>query len=306
MSDSTPSEEFRAQVQRLVAEGKLTAEEAQGLLGEPDGREEGGVQLRPVQAGGDPAGTTWADTTWAATNLADTPPDLKLEVSGYTLQVVVDSQRPQPGLNVDGDGHLLLEATAQGWRVARHPDSRHGGWSNVRAILTVPFSPRHVNAEIHGGNLNLPDIGGEMLADVNGGNIRMGCAASLKADVNGGNLSATEVGGPTLLSVNGGNISLSGAHALNASVNGGNLRWAGLLSGGDHRLEVNAGNATLHLWPGSSVRVEADVTVGAFKADFPTHRHGSFVTTHHSGQLGAGEAALSCRVAAGQVKLVSA
>lgn len=299
MSDNTQSEEFRAQVQRLVADGKLTAEEAQGLLDGPDGggeRVADGVQLRPVQPSGDPADA----------DLADTPPDLKLEVSGYTLQVVIDSHVYQPQLHVNEDGTLLLEATPQGWRVARHPDHRQGGWGTVRAILTVPFVPRHVNAEVSGGNLNLPDIGGEMLADVNGGNVRMGRAASLKADVNGGNLSAAEMGGPTLLSVNGGNVSLSGAHALNASVNGGNLKWAGLLSGGDHRLEVNAGNATLHLWPGSSVRVEADVTVGAFKADFPTHKRGSFVTTHHSGQLGGGEAALSCRVAAGQVKLVSA
>ncbi|PNY81113.1 hypothetical protein [Deinococcus koreensis] len=297
MSENSQPEEFRAQVQRLVADGKLTAEEAQGLLDGQDGAEEGsGVHLRPVQSGSDPA---QLDDT-------DIPPDLKLEVSGYTLQVVVDGHFSRPELHANEDGKLLLEATPRGWRVARRPGDHHGGWNTVRAILTVPFPPRHVNAEVNGGNLNLPDIGGEMLADVNGGNIHMGRAASLKADVNGGNLTGTEMGGPTLLSVNGGNLTLSGAHTLNASVNGGNLKWAGLLSGGDHRLEVNAGNATLHLWPGSSVRVEADVTVGAFRADFPTRKHGSFVTTHHSGQLGSGEAALSCRVAAGQVKLVSA
>jgi len=32
MSDTTPNEDFRSQVERLVAEGKLTAEEAAGLL----------------------------------------------------------------------------------------------------------------------------------------------------------------------------------------------------------------------------------------------------------------------------------
>jgi hypothetical protein len=159
---------------------------------------------------------------------------------------------------------------------------------------------------VNGGNLTLPDIGGEMNADVNGGNIRMGRAASLRADVNGGNLTAAEMGGPTHLSVNGGNLTLEGAHTLNASVNGGNLRWAGQLTGGHHRLEVSAGNATLHLLPGSSVRLDADVTVGAFKADFPTQKSGGFVNTRYGGQLGGGEAHLSCRVAAGQIKVVTA
>ncbi|MBB5376331.1 hypothetical protein HNQ07_001788 [Deinococcus metalli] len=294
MSDSTQPEEFRAQVERLVAEGKLTAEEAQGLLGSDDtARPEGAgaLQLRELPDGTDPG---------------DVPPDLLLHVTGYTLQVVTDGSLGAPQLHANEDGRLVLEATPQGWRVARQRGQQHSGWNGVKAILSVPFAPRHVRAEVSGGNLTLPDLGGEMLADVNGGNVRMGRAASLKADVNGGNLTAADMGGPTHLNVNGGNLSLTGAHALNASVNGGNLKWAGVLSGGDHRVEVNAGNATLHLMEGSSLRVDADVTVGAFKADFPTQKSGSFVTTRHSGQLGSGDAHLSCRVAAGQVRLQTA
>lgn len=294
MSDSTQPEEFRAQIERLVADGKLTTEEAQGLLEgtPPTGSESGeSLQFRELPEG-------------SATG--DVPPDLILDVSGYTLQVVTDGGLSQPQLHASEDGRVMLAATPQGWRVARRPGQPHGSWNNVRAVLSVPFAPRHVRAEVSGGNLTLPDVGGEMIAEVNGGNVRMGRAASLKADVNGGNLTAAEMGGPTHLNVNGGNLSLTGAHSVNASVNGGNLKWAGVLSGGDHRLEVNAGNATLHLKGGSSLRVDADVTVGAFKADFPTQKSGSFVTTHHTGQLGSGDATLSCRVAAGQVKLHTA
>ncbi|THF83613.1 hypothetical protein E7T09_21560 [Deinococcus sp. KSM4-11] len=297
MSDSNQPEEFRAQVERLVAEGKLTPEEAQGLLeGLDGGRSDQGGERSALQYREIPDGT----------DVSDVPPDLILDVSGYTLQVVTDSHLSQPQLHANEDGRLVLEATPQGWRVARQRGQQHVGWNGVKAILSVPFAPRHVKAEVNGGNLTLPDLGGEMIADVNGGNVRMGRAASLKADVNGGNLNAAEMGGPTNLNVNGGNLSLSGAHALNASVNGGNLKWAGVLNGGDHRVEVNAGNATLHLMDGSSLRVEADVTVGAFKADFPTQKTGSFITTRHTGQLGGGEASLSCKVAAGQIKLVSA
>ena len=148
--------------------------------------------------------------------------------------------------------------------------------------------------------------GSGMVAEVNGGTVRLGRAASLQAEVSGGTLVAAELGGPTHVRVNGGSLSLEGARTLDATVNGGNLNWTGCLTGGHHRVEVNAGNVALHLLPGSSVAVQADVTVGAFKADFPTQKRGGFLNTQHVGQLGAGEAQLSCRVAAGQIKVVTA
>lgn len=283
------NESFRAQVDRLVAEGKLTAEEAQGLLEGTEREADTGADLPAPQA---------------AVSAGETPPDLDLRVQGYSLTVIHDSAVPEPHLSSNRDGEVSLTATPDGWRVARtHRTDHHG--QTIRAILTLPFSPRHVRAKVEGGNLTLPDLGGEMRADVNGGNVRMGRAASLKADVNGGNLTATEMGGPTHLSVNGGNLTLEGAHTLNARVNGGNLTWAGRLTGGDHRVEVTGGNATLHLLPGSSVQLDADVTVGAFKADFPTRKQGGFLNTRHAGQLGNGDARLSCKVAAGQIKVVT-
>ncbi|EYB69423.1 hypothetical protein DEIPH_ctg008orf0160 [Deinococcus phoenicis] len=281
------NESFRAQVDRLVAEGKLTPEEAAGLL-------EGNAVDSPAPV---PA-LQVAET-------GDTPPDLRLKVSGYSLTVIHDPAVPQPHLGANREGELSLTALPEGWQVARtHP--LQGSHSLLKAILTVPFAPRHVAAQVEGGNLTLPDLTGELRADVNGGNIRMGSALSLQADVNGGNLNAATIHGPAHLTVNGGNLTLEQAGSLNASVNGGNLKWAGQLTQGDHRVEVNAGNATLHLLPGSSVQLDADVTVGAFKADFPTHRSGGFLNTRHSGQLGGGDAQLSCRVAAGQVKVVTA
>lgn len=291
MSDAKTPEDFRSQVQRLVAEGKLTPEEAAGLLE--------GTDERPTES------PTVAQYVQAVHDANDnSPANLLLKVTGYGLSVVEDASLSAPQLSANRDGELALSATEDGWiveRVRRHEN----GWNGLRAILTVPFTPQHVKAEIHGGNLNLPDISGEMRADVNGGNIRMGNAASLWAEVNGGNLNAEDIGGPTHLNVNGGNITLVGARSLNASVNGGNLKWAGLLQSGDHRVEVNAGNATLQLFPGSSLRLAADVTVGSFKADFPTNKQGGFVNTRHTGQLGSGEAFLSCKVAAGQVKVVT-
>lgn len=301
MSDQNqPAEDFRSQVQRLVAEGKLTAEDAQGLLEGQEGTPEPGESygLQPVQIGAEQAGA----------DASEIPPNLILKITGYSLTVIWDPAVVQPQLSANFPDKLRLMSSAQGWRVERSNQLEQDvsfRFASLKAILTVPFMPEHVNADVNGGNLILPDLAGELLADVSGGNIRMSGAASLKADVNGGNLNAEQISGPTHLSVNGGNITLTGAHSLNASVNGGNLKWAGVLSSGDHRVEVNAGNAALLLQPGSSVRVDAHVTVGGFKADFPTEKHGHFVTTRHTGQLGSGEATLSCKVAAGQIKVMT-
>lgn len=291
MNDQHPASEFHAHVQRLVAEGKLTPEEARGLL--DDTQDPPTTQTQPTS------------TLAPGDHPADAARDLHLLVRGYTLTVLTDAALSTPHLAANEDGRLSLEQTPQGWRVARIPGQPHTG-SSLKAILTLPFTPGHTRAEISGGNLTLPDLAGGLRAEVNGGNVRMGRAHSLHADVNGGNLTGAQMSGPSTVTVNGGNLTLTGAATLNASVNGGNLTWAGTLSGGDHRVEVNAGNVKLHLQPGSSVHIDARVTLGSFKADFPTGKSGGFLNTQHTGQLGGGDARLHCQITAGNLKVVTA
>lgn len=293
MTDDPSPHEFRSQVQRLVAVGKLSSEDAEGLLEGLDAP----VALDKVAP--DPTAQAHAGAAAEAP-----PPDLQLELSAFTLQVIHDPALPRPQLHVNTDGHLALDATPHGWRVAR-VGSRMGNWANLRGVLTVPFTPRNVRAEVSGGSLTLPDLAGELHAEVSGGTLSVGAAAALRAEVNGGLLSAGDVSGPTRLEVNGGNITVAQAGTLNAEVNGGNLTWSGVLRTGQHRLEVNAGNATLHLLPGSSVHVAGEVTLGQVRADFPLQREGGFLESRVSGQLGGGAARLSCEVAAGQLKLVT-
>ncbi|MDK2012919.1 MULTISPECIES: hypothetical protein [unclassified Deinococcus] len=291
MNDQHLASEFHAHVQRLVAEGKLTPEEARGLLDDTQDPPTTQTQPTSILAPGD--------------HPADAARDLHLLVRGYTLTVLTDAALSTPHLAANEDGRLSLEQTPQGWRVARIPGQPHTG-SSLKAILTLPFTPGHTRAEISGGNLTLPDLAGGLRAEVNGGNVRMGRAHSLHADVNGGNLTGAQMSGPSTVTVNGGNLTLTGAATLNASVNGGNLTWAGTLRGGDHRVEVNAGNVKLHLQPGSSVHIDARVTLGSFKADFPTGKSGGFLNTHHTGQLGGGDARLHCQITAGNLKVVTA
>ena len=255
MSDDTNTPgSFREHVQRLVEGGKLTAEEAAHLLE--------GEDAAPT-----PPSRTIAQYVEAIQG-GETPGlNLDLEIEGYVLSVVQDSNVTEPTLNASHEGQLEMSATANALTLKR---ARRSDWRTVKAVLTVPFKPQHVKVEINGGSLSLCDIAGEMRAEVNGGNITM-----------------------------------STATALNAEVNGGNLRWTGLLQSGTHRTEVNAGNATLTLLPGSSVRLDAEVTLGNFKAAFPTQKSGGFMEAHYTGQLGGGEALLRCEVSAGQIKLLT-
>lgn len=281
---------FRTHVERLVDDGKLTPEEAATLL---EGTDE------PSSPSATIAQYVQAVQSGEAVGL-----NLKLEIEGYMLNVVQDSSVSAPTLNASQEGLLEMTASENGLTVKR---ARHtqGLWPALKAILTLPFQPQHVKVEINGGSLSIGDIAGEMRAEVNGGNINMGRAAGLNAEVNGGNLNAGDIHGHTKTEVNGGNLTITDASSLDAEVNGGNLRWTGTLHGGTHRTEVNAGNASITLKEGSSVRLDAEVTLGNFKADFPTHKRGGFMEAHYTGQLGGGEALLRCEVSAGQLKVMT-
>lgn len=296
MTDDHSPADFRAQVQRLVEAGKLSPEDAAGLLDD----------LEPST----PSLDRLPGAVTSTTPGTDTPPDLRLDLSACTFQVVHDPALSRPTLHASEEGTLQLEATGQGWRVSRvnGPDGQGGfriGWNSVTGILTLPFIPRDVQAEMNGGRLTLGDLNGELRLEVSGGTASVGRAAALHAEINGGSLNAAEIGGPTHLEVNGGTIRVERAQNLNAEVNGGTLSWAGVLSSGTHRVEVNAGSAALHLLAGSSVRVDGEATLGQVNADFPMQKTGNFMESRLSGQLGDGSAHLGFEVAAGQLKLVT-
>lgn len=288
-------ESFSANVERLVAEGKLTAAEAAELL-EPQAS---APATGAAQAEGTPGGML---EQLAVPGDAGTPPDLRLEVAGYSLQVVFDPSLAQPRLSANRDGVLELRAGRNGWSVEALEHHRLWG---LKAVLSLPFTVRDVQAEVSGGNLTLSSVSGQARIEVSGGNATLGASGGLRAEVSGGNLTAGEVGGELRLEVNGGNMTVARSGTLRAEVNGGQLHWTGRLSGGEHELEVNGGQATLHLEHGSSVTVRAEATLGGVSASFPLQKSGGMMHASYSGTLGGGEARLKCEVNAGQIRLVA-
>ncbi|WP_027482648.1 hypothetical protein [Deinococcus pimensis] len=289
------NESFRERVQALVAEGKLTPEEAEALLGSrPDQEAVSTAPQTPVtldKTEGDTPSTAVTQITPLQESPAvpfdgDVPPVLHLIVAGFSLSVRTDESVTAPHLHVSAPGRVQLAGTPEGWLVKRVPlewQDRGEGWldrlvggfvqeGNLRAELVVPAGITEVNAKVQGGNLGLPD---------------------LNAPVN--------------VKVQGGNLTLGNASDLHARVQGGNLRWNALVSGGTHDVKVQGGNANVQLQPGSSVRLDGEVTAGNMSASgFPvTKTSRDFVNSTYSGVLADGRASLALTVQGGNAKVVA-
>lgn len=282
------NEGFRAQVERLVAEGKLTPEEGHELLGEPE-------------AGDEPAAPEVPDAVPAVWAPEQVPPHLILDVGGYTLRVVVDGRVPGPHLNASEDGRLTLEATPRGWRVGRQGHERFFGWSTLSAILTVPFEPHDAQVSVGGGSVSLPELRGSAHLRIGGGSVSLGGAATLQAHIGGGSLRAGDIAGPAALKVAGGSAQLGDTGDLVGTVAGGSLAWSPRLLGGEHTLSVSGGSARIDLQPGSSVDLNAQATAGSVKASFPLQKSGQYATYTYTGVLGDGGASLRVKVAGGSL-----
>lgn len=291
-------EQFRSRVEQLVAEGKLTAEEAAKLTGQP---------VRPTPAEGEPAhdvnASSEAPTAEPTEPLAatpapnrtevmsyrydgDVPPRLHLNVQGFSLTVRVDHGATQPVLTASHPDRLELVGSPQGWRVSRTPlqwEDKGSNWlerilngfsqeGNLRADLIIPGDMAEVTAKVQGGNLTLDPL-----------------LATVDAVVQGGNLT------------------LGDALGVQAKVQGGNLKWRATLQGGNHSVKVQGGNVNLELGSGSSVRFQGDVVAGNLSASGldVTKTARDFVSASYEGVLGEGAAHLDLKVQGGNARLVT-
>jgi len=112
-------EPFELHVQRLVTEGKLTPEEAAELLApaHPEPRSVSAAQ--PGMQGVQLAKSAPAPS-------GDTPPDLRLDVAGYALQVLHDASLTEPRLTAthDASSACAPRRTAGPSISAAHPPPR--------------------------------------------------------------------------------------------------------------------------------------------------------------------------------------
>jgi len=272
-------DQFRERVQALVAEGKLTPEEADQLLSTAETTAESATTdataaplalvLQPVPV---PEGPI--------------PATFHLHVTGYSLTVRVDPEATMPQLTATLPDRLELAAATDGWHLRRLPtnwNDRGEGWleriiqsftqeGNLRAELVIPALTTDIHAKVQGGNLTMEDTHAQVHVVVQGGNLTMGNAREVRA-----------------------------------KVQGGNLKWSADLQDGQHDVKVQGGNASVQLRPGSSVRVAGSVTAGNMSATgFPLTKHArDFVNADYEGVLSDGRARLDLKVQGGNAKVVA-
>lgn len=295
-----PDQSFRERVQALVAEGKLTPQEAEALLGgDTTSPEPQAPPVPPVPVIPDlpepPAPPMLPDSEQTPVYLdrhgevgepTDVPPVLHLIASAFNLTVRIDPQVSAPRLYVSVPDRVHLVGTPEGWlvkRVGSKWKDRSEGWldrlvggvieeGHLRAELVVPPGIREVNAKVQGGSLVLPDLTA-----------------------------------PVHVKVQGGNLTVGNASELHAKVQGGNLRWTATVSGGEHHVKVQGGNANVQLQPGSSLRLEGEVMAGNMSTSGfqVTKKSRDYVNSSYTGVLADGRAHLAFKVQGGNMKVVA-
>ena len=129
--------------------------------------------------------------------------------------------------------------------------------------------------------------------------VRMNPALGLDVQVQAGDCRVRGVEGPIRARVQAGSATIDGfATAVDLSVQAGDLQATGRLDNGDSRIACKMGSASLHLKPGSSVRIKARSSLGDVELPDGGPGNGEFV-------VGAGAASLAIDSTLGSVKVTS-
>lgn len=154
---------------------------------------------------------------------------LRAEVSGRNFEVRLDPNLSEPSLV--GEAELRAKGTDY-YLEARYkgPKGWRGGerYPHERPVIVTLPGGMGLQVELTAGTLVASDL------------------PYLRAEVKAGNLLAHNLGG------------------IDAEVKAGNLEAELQLTGGRHRVQVKAGNATLRLLPGSDYEITGDVVMGHF------------------------------------------
>ncbi|AFZ67146.1 DUF4097 family beta strand repeat-containing protein [Deinococcus peraridilitoris] len=244
-------DDFRARVQALVAEGKLTAAEAETLLAAPSAGVQRTAEVPEQQA----------------------PRRLRIAMQGASVQVYADSGLTTPQVTAEGEGRIELLAGPDGWTLRRERESE--GWLNrltqglfresLKIELRIPEDFRDVSIDLAGGNVRLHDLNARVQGKVSGGNLHLGQVSALNVNVTGGNLQATATleEGEHSVKLTGGNATLSVPNAasvrLNAQVVGGSLRTHGFAV---KRRDTSPATATYEGYTQGNIRLNVSITGG--------------------------------------------
>ena len=226
--------EERMSILNMLADGKITSEEADELLralarGERQEEPAPVPQSAPAEAATETEPSeSETPTGWKAQGwLAGGPDEQTLEAPGV---IVLIAEGEAGGLSIRGiEGTSVHIKGSAG--VARSGETLRI-WPSDQVSIEVPKTIHLIRASEDGGTLSIEDV-----------------PADIEAEADGGDLSLRNIsGGSVKVSADGGSLHLSeiGATEIHASADGGSaILELGGIREGDVHLEVSAGQAEL-------------------------------------------------------------
>ncbi|MBM7791109.1 hypothetical protein [Tenggerimyces flavus] len=267
---ASPDEQIRS-ILAMVADGSIDPDSAAKLIDE--------VKAGAASVGDDPKAKTKTQTKTDGAKPADTPPAnpvaaTKLRVRAVGRRVRIIGEPFVSTVAIDGphvirqEGDTLIVtsegefgASLDGFQLLRSRSlsevpERVFGFGRE---LSIRVNPRLlVEAEITAGSINT-----ERLPSLE------------QVRVTAGSAKIRDVEGP-----------------IDVLVQAGSAQVEGRISRGESRLRAESGSVTLHLWPGSNVRIKPDIQLGQVKWEPPGKDRKEHI-------VGAGDAKLSLEVMMG-------
>ena len=229
---------------------------------------------------------------------------------------------------------------------ARHRDKAPSGWFGNRGPspvfrVTVP-NRMDLSLATAGGNINVADIEGEIVARTSGGKVVLGktngsvkgttsggsitvaqASGGVEAATSGGSVRLGSVGGDVVARTSGGSISVKSAQgSVFARTTGGSIELANVdgsidarttggsihasLSGqpdGDSALHTTGGSITLSLAEEIALDINARTIGGRVTADFPVTTQDSLGKSKLEASVNGGGPKLTLRTTGGSIRL---
>ena len=294
--DTAGGKTDQERIQALVAQGKITQEEATRLLSvlknseiEETGEAEREAEREAARESPRAEVVREARDVARAQKKDDLPQglrwvrasmltgDLNICVDPALSEPEVDGEAAQFEVKRDGDDFVIRPLKRKKDKVPRR-EGLDGLVDGVSEFVGGLFERM--------GDLKVRiPAGFGVVVDSKAGDVRVSGAPFVKARLLAGDLNVQDVGGVDL--------GLS-AGDVNASVR---------LTKGEHRVKLSAGDLNITLLEGSSVRVTGGISMGDADADAPLSVRRTGMGSSLTGQVGGGEASLEVSVSAGDLEV---
>lgn len=232
-----------------------------------------------------------------------------------------------------GEIELIIEETEAGISASFKQPKQSSGWfdwfrssrASAHFSVTVP-SEYNVDTRTSGGDIEISDLVGEVVAKTSGGDIEVGhidgpvnlntsggdievryAVGDVKVHTSGGNIEVADAEGSVKASTSGGDIKIGGVVGiLHASTSGGNVsaRLEGPLLE-DAVLSTSGGNVTAWVEEGTGFHLDARTSGGGVKADGVTIKieSGSLGRSKLVGEVNGGGPTLKLRSSGGNINV---